>query len=96
MNKYAQSGNIAVVFMLAVVVIILAIAFAYPTNQITKLAMANSSEGIGEDGGMDCSNSSISDFTKAGCLVTDLGQGYFIGSIMAIAGIIIGAKVMFQ
>lgn len=95
-EKKAQAGNISLVFMMAVVVIILGLAFAPSVNQVTKLSMANSSEGIGESGGMDCNNNSISDFAKAGCIVTDLNQGYFIGSLFAIAGLIIAARVMFK
>ena len=85
MNNKAQAGNYALAFMLAVTTIILALAWAFPVNESTSNAATS----------MDCSNSSISDFTKAGCLVSDMGQGFFIGSIMAVAGIVIAGRVIF-
>lgn len=94
MNKKAQAGNYAVAFMLAVCLIILGIAWAAPMNEITNDAM-NTTNSIGEVGGMDCDNSSISDFQKAGCITADISQGYFIGGIMAIAGLIIAARIIF-
>lgn len=93
MNKKAQAGNYAVAFMIAVCLIILGIAWASPINEVTKDAR-NTTNQFGEVGGMDCDNSSISDFTKAGCLVTDISQGYFIGGIIALAGVIIAARII--
>lgn len=93
MNNKAQASALA--FMLAVVIIILGLSFAIPVNQVTSDAM-NKTNSIGEVGGMDCSNSSISDFQKAGCWVTDIGQGYFIGGIIAIAGLVIAAKIIYE
>jgi len=94
MNNKAQAAGYAMAFMLAVTVIILALAFAKPVNEVTTDSM-NATNSIGEVGGMDCNNSSISDFQKAGCLVSDMGQGFFIGGIMAIAGMVIAARVIF-
>jgi len=89
-NNKAQ-GGIFLVFMLAIVVIILALAFAPPVNQITTLAMNETSE----IGGMNCT-STTDNFVKAGCWVTDIGQGYFIGGLIALAGLIIAARVIFS
>ena len=96
-NK-AQAG--ALVFMLAVVVVILALAFVKPVNQITTSAMSeNATEIYGdysETGrGLNCSGT-ITDFTKAGCWTADIGQAYFIWAVLAFAGVIIGAKVLFD
>ena len=92
MNNKAQASALA--FMLAIVIIILGISFAVPLNTVTTDAM-NTTNSIGEVGGMDCDNSSISDFQKAGCWVTDIGQGYFIGGIIAIAGLVIASRIIF-
>lgn len=86
LNKRGQAATYAIAFMLAVVVIILGLAFAFPVNEGTTNART----------AMDCSNSSIDDFTKAGCLVADIGQGYFILGILAISGTVIAARVIFQ
>jgi len=89
LNKKGQVG--ALVFMLAIVVIILALAWAVPVNEMTTLAMNETSE----IGGMNCTLTS-DDYVKAGCWVADLGQGYFIGGILAIAGIIIAGRMFFS
>ena len=81
----------ALVFMLAIVVIILALAWVVPVNQLTTMAMNETSE----IGGMNCTDTT-DDYVKAGCWVADLGQGYFIGSILAIAGIIIAGRLFFS
>ena len=85
-NK-AQAG--ALVFMLAVVAILLALAFAPSVNEITTKAMNATSE----VGGMNCTATS-DDFVKAACWTADIGQAYFIGGILAIAGVIIAGRVI--
>lgn len=87
----AQTGNYAVAFMIAVCLIILGISWAFPVNQMTSMARNQSSE----IGGMACSNATTDDFTKAGCMVADIGQTYFIGGIIAIAGLVIVARIIF-
>lgn len=87
MNKKGQASILA--FMLAVVVIILALAFAYPVNQMTTNAMNDTSE----IGGMNCT-STTDDFVKASCWVADIGQGYFIGGLIALTGVIIVGRVL--
>jgi hypothetical protein len=77
--------------MLAIVVIILALAWAVPVNQMTTMAMNETST----IGGMNC-DATTDDFVKAGCWVMDLGQGYFIGGILAIAGIIVAGRIAFS
>jgi len=89
MNNKAQASVLA--FMIAIVVIILAISLAFPLNQMTTNAMNETSE----IGGMNCT-ATTDDFVKAGCWVVDLGQGYFIGGLLAIAGLIIGARLIIQ
>ena len=82
-NKKGQSA--VLVFMIAVVVIILGLAFAFPVNEATTNAQTS----------MNCSTTT-DDFVKAGCWVQDIGQGYFIGGILAFAGVIIAARILFS
>lgn len=88
LSNKAQVSILA--FMIGVVILILALAWIFPINQITTMSMSNSST----IGGMDCNNSSISDYTKATCWIVDIGQNYFIGGIIALAGIIFAAKII--
>ena len=81
----------AMVFMVAVVIIILALAWTPVINEITTGAM-NETYPIGGDG-MNCS-ATTDNFVKAGCWVADINQAYFIGGILAIAGMVIGAKLI--
>jgi len=75
--------------MLALTIIVLALALAPVIKQSTDSARNNVT-------GMDCDNSSISDFQKAGCLATDLNLFYFIGGVLFLAGAIISARIIFS
>lgn len=91
MVKINKNGQVIVYgFMLGVVIIILAMAFAGPIKKFTDNAQNKTSE----IGGMDCSNESISNFDKLNCLSTDLSLPYFIGALLAIGGIILTAKII--
>lgn len=48
-----------------------------------------------ENIGMDCTNSSISNFDKATCVITDLSPFYLIGSLIFIGGAVITARLLF-
>ena len=76
--------------MIGIVIIIVALAFAPGLNDATFTARNNTVE----NGGMDCSNSSISTFNKATCVVADVNIFYFIGGLIFIAGAVITAKVI--
>ena len=88
LNKKGQMA--ALVFMLSIVLIILGLALAFPLNEITTSAMNETSE----IGGMNCTGTT-DDFVKAGCYTVDLTQVLFIGGLIALAGIIISAKIIF-
>ena len=94
-QKKGQAATYAIAFMLALTLIILGLSWAKPINEVTKSAMNETVDGGEIGSGMNCSNSLLDDYTKAGCIVTDLGQSYFIGSILAIAGILIAARIIF-
>lgn len=77
--------------MLSAVVIVLALALAVPVKQTVDDARSPSDN---ESVGLDCNNSTISDFQQAQCLLTDLATPYFFFGFLAIAGVVIGAKLL--
>ena len=79
-------------FMMAIVVLVLAVALAYPLSQTVSDARGNSTE---QSVGLDCANTTISNFQKGQCIITDLATPYFIIGLIAIAGMVIGAKTLF-
>ena len=89
-NK-AQVGNYAVAFMLAIVIIVMGVSLAHPVNEVTTMAMNETST----IGGMNCS-ATTDDFMKAGCWTMDIGQAFFIGSLLALAVVIIAARIIFS
>jgi len=78
--------------MLGVVVIILAMALAPVGKEIIGDARNVT---VGDTIGMDCSNSSISNFDKAACVVTDFSLFYFFGGLIFVAGTIITGRIIF-
>ena len=81
-------------FMLGILILILALAFTEPVkNQIDSIRNATTDEGTV---GLDCTNSSISDYDKGACIVADLTIFHFVGGLIFIAGAIITAKLIFQ
>jgi hypothetical protein len=44
---------------------------------------------------LDCDNSSISDFDQAACVTTDISAPFFIAAIIGLAGVIVGARIVF-
>jgi len=88
-----NKGQLAIYgFMLGLTVLVLALALSPSVRDFTTGAM---NQTVGDTIGMDCSNESISDFTKAGCVVTDLSLFYFIGTLIFVAGTIVTAKIIF-
>lgn len=83
--KNNKGQAIFVSLMIAIVVIVLALAWAFPVRQSVDTARTS----------MDCTNTSISSFDKATCLASDLTIFYFIGGLIAIAGLVIGARIAF-
>lgn len=89
MNNKGQM--IIYAFMLGIVVIVLALALGSPVKEAVDNARNST---VGDTIGMDCGNESISNFQKAGCLASDLSIFYFIGTLIVIAGGLLGAKVI--
>jgi uncharacterized protein (UPF0333 family) len=48
-----------------------------------------------EEIGLDCDNSSISNFDKGTCIIMDYGLVYFFGAIILIGGGLIIARIFF-
>jgi hypothetical protein len=88
----ARGQVIFYTLMISTVIIVLALAFAAPVKQAVDAARSNSTA---DSVGLDCANSSISDYQKATCVTTDLTLPYFILGLIGIAGIAFGAKVIF-
>jgi len=91
LNKSGQTFLFG--FMLSLTIIILALALAFPLRESADTAMNASTD---TNLGMDCSNSSISSFDKISCYAIDLSPFYFFGSLICIAGIIMGAKILLE
>ena len=91
MNKKGQVALYG--FMLGLVIVILALALAFPLRESTDIAMNNTTS---DSVGLGCTDSSISNFDKIACYATDLSPFYFIGSIIIIGGGVILSKILFE
>jgi uncharacterized protein (UPF0333 family) len=92
MMKNKKGQVVFYTLMLSVVVVVLALAM----TPVVKQVVDNSTgEDTDTQQGMSCNNSTISDFRKAQCVLTDLTTPFFLYGMLAIALIIIGARVIF-
>lgn len=88
MNKRGQV--VIYLLMLGIVVIILMLALA-PTIKYQIEGVRNTTfEG---QSGLDCSNSSISDYQKGQCMVVDLTMPYWFFIGVGIAGAVLVARL---
>lgn len=89
MNK---SGQVFLVsLMIAIIFILLGLAFAPSIKQFTDTARSPSTN---DSVGLDCGNSSISNFDKGTCVFVDLYNPYFAGFLIFAAGAIVAAKIV--
>jgi len=79
--------------MLGLTIIILTLALAPVASESAGRAMNVT---VGDTIGMNCTNSSISDFTKAACYAVDISVSYFIAILLFIGGAAITAKIVFS
>jgi hypothetical protein len=79
--------------MLGLIIIVLALALSPIGNQVISSARNVSN---GDTIGMDCTNSSISNFDKATCTVMDYSLFYFFGGLVLIGGAVFTAKILFS
>jgi len=80
--------------MIGILVLVIALSLAGPVRDTVDSAR-NQTTDEGQIG-LDCTNSSISDFDKAACIVSDLTIFHFIGGLIFIAGSIITARLIFS
>lgn len=89
----SKKGSVMIYgIMVGLTLLILALALAPAVSEQTNTARNTSN---GDLAGLDCDNSSISNFDKSACVVTDLSLPYFIGGLIFIAGAFITAKIIF-
>lgn len=89
-----MDGKGQVVFvslMIALVFIILALAFSPVLKEFTDDARNTTSE---TQVGLDCTNSSISDFDRANCLFVDYMNPLFVGFLIFAAGAIAVGRLL--
>lgn len=78
--------------MLCVILVVLGLALATPLSTvITDVRNTTRADGTI---GLDCNNSSISDFDKGTCEITDLTLPYFIGIIIGVGILVLGANII--
>lgn len=77
--------------MLMIVIVVVALAIAPVVNQFANTAREPSSD---TQVGLDCSNESISDYTKSQCVLTDAATPYFFFGLIGIALLVLGARVI--
>ena len=88
MNKHGQVFGYTLA--LGLVVIILALALAPVGQSFINSAM---NQTVGDTVGLDCDNSSISNFDKGTCVIVDFSAAYFFGGLIFIGGAIIIARL---
>jgi len=80
-------------FMLALTVVILALALAGPISETVSNVRNETYEG--SNVGLNCSDTSISNYDKAACVASDMSIFYFVGGLIFVAGMIIAARLVF-
>ena len=92
LNKKAQVFFYTL--MLGIMLIVLALALSGVVKDIVDSARSETTD----EGqlGLNCTSTTISNFDKGACLVSDLTIFHFIGGIIFIAGAVMVARVMFQ
>lgn len=78
MNKKAQ-GSLLVILMLGMVFFLLGLALSYPLNQVTSDSRTQ----------MNCSEVTAYQ-DKANCVVVDMFNPLLVGTILGLAGMILG------
>ena len=89
MNKHGQVAIFGI--MMLIVIVILALNFAPVLKESTDIARNETTE---TTIGLNCSDTTISDYDKAGCIAIDLNPFLYIGILLGIAGAVAGAKIL--
>ena len=77
--------------MLGLLIVVIALALTPVVKVFVDDARNSTSD---TQVGLDCSNESISDFTKSQCIITDVSIPYFFFGLIGIALLVIGAQVV--
>lgn len=80
--------------MLGIIILVLALALAGPVKDTIDSAR----NGTTDEGqlGLNCSSTTISNFDKGACIVSDLTIFHFIGGLVFIAGAVLTARLVMQ
>jgi len=81
--------------MLAIAAIVLAMALVPAIRESTDSARNATIAEYNNSRGLDCGNSSISDFDKGACIITDLTMPYWVFIVLGLAGAAVGARIVF-
>lgn len=90
-----DKGSITLLYtlMIAVAVIILAMGLAPAVKSFVDNSRNTTTD---TQVGLDCSNTSISDFDQATCVSVDLTTPFFLGGLIALAIAILAARLVIQ
>lgn len=78
--------------MLGLTIIILGLALSSAGQEFVNNTMNAT---VGDTLGLDCDNSSISNFDKGTCVITDFSTAYFFGGLIFIGGAVIVVRLKF-
>lgn len=78
--------------MLGLVIIVLGMALAPIGRDFVSSAM---NQTVADQIGLSCNNSTISNFDRGACVVTDFSQFYFFGGLIFIGGAVLTARLIF-
>jgi uncharacterized membrane protein len=90
-GKHGQIEMWAYSFMLGITIIILGLALAPVGQSFINNAMSTSTADMV---GLDCGNSSISNFDKGTCTILDFSSFYFFGGVILIGGAVILSRLV--
>ena len=89
--KQRKGQTIFYTLMLGIVIVVLALAMTPVVQEFVTDARAPSDDvGVG----LDCANTTITNFNKAQCIMTDFGTPYFFLGLLGIAAAVIGARLI--
>ena len=100
MNKKGITALVTI--PIAIVILVLALAFAGPIKEAVDGARSQNNTYIASgnatvpDTGLNCNNTTLSDFDDATCLFVDLFTPLYIALMIGLAFLIVGAKIVFS
>lgn len=90
-DKNKRGQTLFFTFMLGVVILVLGLAlFVVVQTFVTDARAPTTDTAVG----LDCLNSSISDYQKAQCTLTDLSMPYYLIGMIGLAGMVWAAKLI--